>query len=377
MKLFDLFQKKPVQRESLNWSWLDARPSLYKFLVEGLDEAGRLLPDHTALPDEKYVGKNARELSMIPGARDGFRLMHTHLKGHPRQVEEIVQDFAHAVESFEDLDLKLFYEKLATFDIMPSLELLLDALAKYPLDPARVFTFAAQLALHSADRQPLKFALVVLSFYQLPEVRALALLFSQHDEFTYFSLLCLENFEDRFQSDCFMLAQCVYGWGRIHAVRALLPTLTEKDENVSEWLIREGFHNTVSDGYLAASVVQQAKLLERLKADAIDNGLLHSVAIVLAALLDPSSPGDDISQVKDGQAIIKEYLRHLAGNQQTHMHQPTLIRLKSILLSLDDLPDNEFLKRLWLQGWGANKELMKLLAIVLDDEELFMRSLHS
>ncbi|RYZ82539.1 MAG: hypothetical protein EOP04_21830, partial [Proteobacteria bacterium] len=147
MKLFDLFQKKPSQRENLNWAWLDTRPSLYKFLIEGLDEAGRLLPDHTILPDQKLVPN--REYAHIPGARDGYRLLHTHLKAHPRQVEEIVEQFAHAVETFDDVDLRKFYEKLVHFDLMPSLEYLMDALSRHPLDPARVFTFAAQLALHS------------------------------------------------------------------------------------------------------------------------------------------------------------------------------------------------------------------------------------
>lgn len=373
MKLFDLFQKKSVQRENLNWDWLETRPSLYKFLIEGLDEDGRLLPDHTILPDQKYV--RAREFAQIAGARDGYRLLHTHLKGHPRQVEEIVEQFAHAVETFDDLDLRLFYEQLADFDIMPSLELLMDALSRYPLDPSRVFTFAAQLALHASDRQALKFALVVLSFYQLPEVRALALLFSQHDEFTYFSLLCLENFEDRFQSDCFMLAQCVFGWGRIHTVRALLPTLTESDKDLSEWLVREGFHNTVSDAYLAALVVDQGRLLERLSANEIDNGLLHASGILLAALLDPESPADDITHVKDALSFIKEYLRHLTDNQQTHMHQPTLIRLKGILLSLDNPGDKEFLKKLKKLGWNQDKELFRLLALVLGDEELFSKAM--
>lgn len=373
MKLFHLFQKKSAQRENLNWDWLEPRLSLYKFLIEGLDEDGRLLPDHTVLPDQKYVP--ARDMAHVAGARDGYRLLHTHLKGHPRQVEEIVKQFAHAVETFDESDLRSFYEQIVDFDIMPSLEMLLDALSRYPLDPARVFTFAAQLALHATDRQALKFALVVLSFYQLPEVRALALLFSQHDEFTYFSLLCLENFEDKFQSDCYMLAQCVFGWGRIHTVRALIPTLTEADHEPSEWLIREGFHNTVSDAYLAAMVVEQGQLLTRLSAPSIDNGLLHASAILIAALLDPSSPGDDISHVKSGLRLVKEYLRHLTDNQQTHMHQPTLIRLKGLLLSLDQPGDNEFLLRLSKLEWHHDRELIRLLAIVLDDEDLFNLSM--
>lgn len=373
MKLFDLFQKKPVQREALDWVWLDARPSLYKFLIEGLDEAGRLQPDHTILPDHNVV--KARELTQIAGARDGFRLMHTHLKAHPRQVDEIVEQFAHVVETFDDRDLQLFYAKLVDFDLMPSLELLIDSLSRYPLDPARVFTFAAQLALHSADRQALKFALVVLSFYQLPEVRALALLFAQHDEFTYYALLCLENFEDRFQSDCFLLAQCVHGWGRIHAVKALIPTLTERDVDLSEWLVREGFHNTVADAYLAKEAVEKGHLFERLSADAIDNGLLHASAIIIAALLDPSSPADDITHVKDGLQLVKAYLRHLTDNHQTHMHQPTLIRLKGILLSLDEPGENEFLKNLQKKGWHEDRELIRLLAIVLNDDELFQSAL--
>jgi hypothetical protein len=215
----------------------------------------------------------------------------------------------------------------------------------------------------------LKFALVILSFYQLPEVRALALLFSQHDEFTYYALLCLENFEDRFQRDCYALAQRVYGWGRIHAVEALIPTLTPSDTEIADWLIREGFHGTVSDTYLAALVVGQGRLLERLSAPVIDNGLLHASAILIAALLEPSGSADDMTDVKDGLKIVKEYLRHLAGNRQTHMHQPVLIRLKEMLLSLNKPNDSEFLRSLAKKGWHEDAELLHLLGAVLKRDE--------
>jgi len=373
MKLLELFQKKTNALETLDWSWLDHRPSIYKFLIEGLDDAGRLLPDHTRLPDERFVRQRGH-LVKVAGARDGYLLLHTHRKPHPRQVEELVRVFAHAVETFDEADVKAFYEVLLDHDLMPSLELLMEQLSFYPLDPARVFTFAAQLALHAPDRQALKFALVVLSFYQLPEVRALALLFSQHDEFTYYALLCLENFQDRFQSDCWMLAQCVHGWGRIHTIRALVPTLHESDKDLMEWMVREGFHNTVADGYLAATVVDNGHLLTLLGAKAIDNGLLHATGILIAALLDPNCPGADISQVKDGLRLTKEYLRHLNCNRQTHMHQPTLIRLREILLAPEDTQDT-FLRSLSRKGWREDRELKRNLALVLGDEELFLDSL--
>ncbi len=373
MKLLELFQKKTSALETLDWSWLGQRPSLYKFLIEGLDEAGRLLPDHSRLPDEHYVRQRGH-LVKVAGARDGYLLLHTHRKPHPRQVEEIVRVFAHAVETFDPADVKTFYETLLDHDLMPSLELLMEQLSIYPLDPARVFTFAAQLALHAADRQALKFALVVLSFYQLPEVRAMALLFSQHDEFTYYALLCLENFQDRFQSDCWMLAQCVFGWGRIHTIRALVPTLRENEEDLMEWMVREGFHNTVADGYLAATVVDNGHLLARLSAKTIDNGLLHASGILLAALLDPNCPGPDISHVKDGLKLSKEYLRHLSCNKQTHMHQPTLIRLKEILMESAETED-PFIRSLQRKGWRDDKDIKRQLALVLGDEELLRASL--
>lgn len=373
MKLLELFQKKPAANETLDWAWLDHRPSIYKFLIEGLDDSGRLLPDHTRLPDEKWM-KQRGPLVKVAGARDGYLLLHTHRKAHPRQVEELVSVFARAVETFEEEDLKALYELLLNHDIMPSLELLMEQLSRYPLDPARVFTLAAQLALHSADRQALKFALVVLSFYQLPEVRALALLFSQHDEFTYYALLCLENFPDRFQSDCWMLAQCVYGWGRIHTIRALVPTLQERDTELLDWLVREGFHNTVGDGYLAALVVENGHLINRLSVKEIDNGLLHVSGILIAALLDPNCAGPDISQVKDGLKLVKEYLRHLSSNHQTHMHQPTLIRLKEILQASDETTD-PFIRTLLKKGWHQDRDLRRQLALVLGDEELFRNSL--
>jgi hypothetical protein len=171
-----------------------------------------------------------------------------------------------------------------------------------------------------------------------------------------------------------MLAQCVYGWGRIHTIRALVPTLQERDTELLDWLVREGFHNTVGDGYLAALVVENGHLINRLSVKEIDNGLLHASGILIAALLDPNCAGPDISQVKDGLKLVKEYLRHLSANHQTHMHQPTLIRLKEILQASDETTD-PFIRTLLKKGWQQDRDLRRQLALVLGDEELFMNSL--
>lgn len=93
MKLFELFHKKPEPPETLCWSWLDNRTSIYRFLVDGLDEDGRLMPDRNHLPDERYVRQRG-QLIRVAGARDGYLLFHTHRKGHPRQVEEILRVLA-------------------------------------------------------------------------------------------------------------------------------------------------------------------------------------------------------------------------------------------------------------------------------------------
>lgn len=363
MKLFELFHKKPEPPETLCWSWLDNRTSIYRFLVDGLDEDGRLMPDRNHLPDERFVRQRG-QLIRVAGARDGYLLFHTHRKGHPRQVEEILRVFSHAADTFAEQDVAHLYEILLNCDLMPSLDLLIDQLSRYPLDPGRTFALAAQLALRAADRQPLKFALTVLSFYQLPEVRALSLLFSQHDEFTYFALLCLMNFEDRFQQDCWMVAQSVHGWGRIHAVETLVPTLRGGDDALRDWLLREGFHNTVGDGYLAHRAVEHGRLLERLSVPDIDRGLLQSSGIIIAALLDPQCPGEDLSACKDSPQLVLEYLRHLSQHRQLHMHQPTLLRLKELIGEiLSSEQPSDFARSLIKKGW--NEEVLHSMTTAL------------
>jgi hypothetical protein len=180
-----------------------------------------------------------------------------------------------------------------------------------------------------------------------------SLLFSQHDEFTYYALLGLANFEDRYQRDCWKVAQSVHGWGRIHAVKALVGTFDKDAVELQDWLVREGFHNTVGDGYLALLAVEEGRLVKRLEAAHIDLGLLHATGILLAALLDPDSPGPNLGVLPESLALVRHYLRHLSQLAQLHMHQPTLLRLRRLLQEFP-LDSQDFILKLQKHGWSSD-----------------------
>lgn len=68
------------------------------------------------------------------------------------------------------------------------------------------------------------------------------------------------------------LARSVNGWGRIHTVERLKGT---ENQEIQEWLVREGYRNAVMYEYLAYLAATSGHLLERLSADP-DDGLLDS-----------------------------------------------------------------------------------------------------
>ena len=164
-----------------------------------------------------------------------------------------------------------------------------------------------------------------------------------------------------------MVAQSVHGWGRIHAVKTLVPTIKPEDHVLCDWLVREGFHNTVADGYLAHTAVEHGRLLSRLSSPEIDKGLLQASGIIIAALLDPQSPGLNLSDCNGSPLLVLEYLRHLSQHRKLHMHQPTLLRLRDLLneMQWSETP-SAFARSLIKKGWTPDhaKKLTSALDVL-------------
>src|SRR6218665_901867 len=118
MKLFELFQNKAAPLETIDWSWLDQDRSIYKNLVEGLDENGRYIVDLAPASTKNIAGQQLPNNGPA-GSRDGYILLHTHRKAHPKQTAETLALFLQAIHSFSQDDIQKLHKHLETFDILP------------------------------------------------------------------------------------------------------------------------------------------------------------------------------------------------------------------------------------------------------------------
>jgi hypothetical protein len=78
------------------------------------------------------------------------------------------------------------------------------------------------------------------------------------------------------------LAKNVDGWGRIHVVERLAQT---ENPHIKDWLLREGFRNSVMYEYLAYTCATAGGLVAALSQGTVDRELLTSTGELLDALI--------------------------------------------------------------------------------------------
>ena len=105
------------------------------------------------------------------------------------------------------------------------------------------------------------------------------------------------------------MAKNVDGWGRIQVVERLAET---DDAEIKNWLLREGYQNSVMYEYLAYTCASAGGLLAALSENKVDRELLTSSGEILEALI-AGGPAECIDDYDDGALVTEMYLDHLIG----------------------------------------------------------------
>ena len=150
-----------------------------------------------------------------------------------------------------------------------------------------------------------KLGLSVISPFNVPFVKDVAMEFGVYDEFTYYAARILSN-------DCwsdgnaklFELAKHVKGWGRIHAVEWLKPETPE----IQDWLLFEGADNTVIPQYSANICLQKAEAGKRL-----DGSLTVDEYIAIGKLIRESLVHGPCRGITDGESLLSKYIQKAQG----------------------------------------------------------------
>ena len=315
-------REEPAAPPGAPWA---GRTSCYRHIRAHLDPAGGLGPAGEQLPDEELAAKNS-PLRWAPGAKDG--VLGHHVGEGKKEVEELFAALRAAVRRADGAGRAVLYPLLLKHPALGYVDPLLEQVAASDaLDPARLYELALWLATEAPDREPVKVGLALLGIIQGPESRALFLTLGAHEEFTLFSAVALLRTEEQPDAALWELARKVRGWGRIHAVERLAAT---KDPRIKDWLLREGFRNTVMDEYLAGICARAGDLPAALDQEEPDDGLLDAAGAIVEALI-RGGPAEDLDDYEDGAEVVERLLYHLNARAPTPRRRRTVEALREFL----------------------------------------------
>ena len=293
-------------------------------------DAPGLLPGGERLPDEAVA---ARRAAVAAGREEP-------------SVEPLVVLLRTYCQAPSGENLRAVYEHVVRHPVLKQAGELFDALLAAERPPAdRLHALAHTFATEGGDREPVKLGILLLGLFRrsddLPILRTLG----RHDEFTRYAATALTNCVPNGEEEVWALAQEVRGWGRIHLVKRLLAS---KNPRIRNWLLREGFRNTVKAEQLALQCAAAGGLRETLSAEQVDEALLTSVGELLLALLGRDRAKAAIDQYRHAVEAVERYLVHLESHPPSVSH---FLAVSAILAFATDSsgPSAARAKRGWTQ----------------------------
>lgn len=301
-------------------------------------------PNLFELPDEK---REPNKVHFAAGAWDGI-LSHHMASDAAKQAEragKIEQALERLLLASNDQNLKELYEAVTSDSFCPVADELAQRFVERILIYSEEMAATARYFLVGADhREATKFGIILLGVAgDSSDVKLLETV-AGHDEFSLFAAVALTLLVDDPEQLIWRLAQRVHGWGRVQLVERLDGT---SNPEIQDWMLREGFRNSIMDNYLAEICARTGRLHEVLQQPAVDAQLLDSAADLLAALIE-GGPSAGIDDYENAQEALQGYLSHLSQS-----HDPRLahfLTVDQILQFLNDEPSWE--KRL-AQGWSV------------------------
>lgn len=296
---------------SMPW---DRRPSILEFVRShiatnkpGMPEAGYTVPDE----DRISQGSKCR---WAPGAMDGVTTHHMGTGENEEAVRRTVELILAYSQQPTATNKAGVYQHLIAEHIVSLIDPVVEALVNETrINHDRLYELAHSFVTEAPDREPVKFGIAILGLFRQPADEELFQTLGRHDEFTLFCAVAITNASEEYDEALWTLARNVTGWGRIHAVERLAHTTKPA---IKRWLLREGFRNSISYEYLAATCARAGGLLAALSEDRVDRELLTAAGEIIQALV-AGGPAEGIDDYEDARPAIESYLGHMASSTET------------------------------------------------------------
>lgn len=284
------------------------RPSLYDHIGDGLDpDTGALRPAYEVLPDDGVVAADGVR-RWGPGWRDGLLAQREPTQRADERAAEVLAGVDIAARQPCPEAREVIYPLAAPDDTLTYIDALLEALSEpRALSPDAVRTLARWLARCAPDRGAVKLGIGLLGLFRDGEDRETLLTLGTHDEFTLFSAVALGNTQSDALEVLWALARRVHGWGRVQTVERLPDS---EDPALRDWLLREGWRNTVRWDLLAFNCATRGGLAAALQRPDPDDELLCAAGELLRAIV-AGGADESMDDYDDGAEAADRFTYHV------------------------------------------------------------------
>jgi hypothetical protein len=287
--------------------WTDGSP-IYEHVRTYLDPTGGLLAGGGELPDESRFSTGS-SVRWAPGAMDGVLGHHLSPSDQSKAVQAALKRLEAVLKRPDEARLTEFYRGLLDDRILSYIDPFLEAIIeKGTLPRDRVSDLARWIATNAPDREPVKLAIALLGVSGAEDDIELLLTLGRHDEFTLYATVALANKQPDAEGVLWELAKNVDGWGRVHIVQRLGET---QDPEIRDWMLREGYKNSIMYEYTAFTCARAGDLATALAADDIDRELFDGAGEIIHTLINgQGGPAEGIDDYVNGAAAVARYLDH-------------------------------------------------------------------
>jgi hypothetical protein len=326
--LQDIFDKK----ESIEIKEWRTENSILKFLSSNLDEKGNLSEKAHDLPDEK---KNDDKIRFAPGLMDAM-FGADDSDDSKKRIGELTKHLKRVASKGDKLSEQEFYRLVTENEsVIGIIDEFLQAVVNdsLPIEPY-LFNYAKDLATKTDKRNAIKFGIAILGLCQNKSVLNDIKILGLHDEFTVYASIAIANLSDNAENDLWELAKKVDGWGKIQLVDRL--SRPDVSEPIKDWLIYEGYKNSIMYEYLAYTCAINGELHKKLETDEISEKLFKSASDIIEALIAIGGPAKDITTYPFASQVIQDFIRHAKIQANDISDFNAMLKIKDFLVELQN-----------------------------------------
>jgi hypothetical protein len=286
------------------------------------------------------------ELKWAPGAMEGAFGHHAG-GGDDAQgrTDVVVERMNAAVRRPSKRNLRRLYDAVCEDNILSIVDRVVERVAQVGMDRSAVHEIGQWLATSGVDRGAVKLGIALLGATGFGQGAEVVRVLGRHEEFTLYSAVAMSNGSRNSEADLWELGRAVQGWGRIHCIERLSAT---HDPDIREWILREGFRNSVMNEYLAYIAATTGGLNDALRRDDVDRSLLTAAGEILEALV-TGGPAKDMDDYIDGADAVEAYLARMQLSAESLGDYLAVATIKRFL-DQDDGWENRAHR-----GWSATR----------------------